>query len=70
MLLITHLQQIAAASDSHIKVEKQISNGRTFTTARKISKSERANELAKMIAGEHITKGALDHAKELLKKAV
>ncbi|MBP7283943.1 MAG: DNA repair protein RecN [Leptospiraceae bacterium] len=70
VLLITHLQQIAAASDSHIKVEKQISNGRTFTTARKISKSERANELAKMIAGEHITKGALDHAKELLKKAV
>jgi DNA repair protein RecN (Recombination protein N) len=70
VLLITHLQQIAAASDCHIKVEKEIANGRTFTTARKISKSERANELAKMIAGEHITKGALDHARELLKKAV
>ena len=70
VLLITHLQQIAAASDCHIKVEKEIANGRTFTTAHKILKSERANELAKMIAGEHITKGALDHAKELLKKAV
>lgn len=70
VLLITHLQQIAAASNCHIKVEKEIQNGRTFTTAKKINQSERANELAKMIAGEHITKGALDHAKELLKKAV
>ncbi|HMV43545.1 MAG TPA: DNA repair protein RecN [Leptospiraceae bacterium] len=70
VLLITHLQQIAAVSDCHIKVEKDIMNGRTFTIARKISDSERAKELAKMIAGEHITKGALDHAKELLKKAV
>jgi DNA repair protein RecN (Recombination protein N) len=66
VLLITHLQQIAAASDCHIKVEKEIANGRTFTTARKISKSERANELAKMIAGEHITKGALDHFSEFI----
>jgi DNA repair protein RecN (Recombination protein N) len=29
---------------------------------------ERAEELAKMISGDRITKGALDHARELLRK--
>ena len=68
IILITHQQVIAAKSKSQIKVFKQLSQGRTLTLASQVRGEERAEELAKMIAGENITKGALDHARELLNK--
>lgn len=68
ILLITHLQQIAAQAEQHIKAKKEIKNGRTITQVSAIEKSERALELAKMISGENYTKASLEHAKELLRK--
>ncbi|MCB1193813.1 MAG: DNA repair protein RecN [Leptospiraceae bacterium] len=71
VILITHLQQIAAIGAEHIKVEKEVVKGRTVSKVRQLKTKERAQELAKMISGENITKGALEHAKELLfQKAV
>ncbi|MBE7411476.1 MAG: DNA repair protein RecN [Leptospiraceae bacterium] len=68
VVLITHLQQIAAVGIDHWKVEKEVQNGRTFTKVTALPNSKRIEELAKMISGENITKGAMEHAKELLKK--
>lgn len=71
VILITHLQQIAAIGLEHIKVEKEVVKGRTVSKIRLLENKERAEELAKMISGNYVTKGALDHAKELLfQKAV
>ncbi|MDX1958471.1 MAG: DNA repair protein RecN [Leptospiraceae bacterium] len=69
IFLITHQQSIAAQSDEQFLVEKQLFNNRTVSTAQLLSGKTRALELAKMISGENFTKAALEHAKELLKKA-
>jgi DNA repair protein RecN (Recombination protein N) len=68
ILLITHQQVIAAKSKNQIKVSKSVTAGRTLTWAEPVLGEQRAEELAKMIAGDRITKGALDHARELLRK--
>ena len=68
IILITHQQVIAAHSKNQIKVYKNLSNGRTLTLAGPVTGEERAEELAKMISGDRITKGALEHARELLEK--
>ena len=70
VILITHSQQIAALSDIHLVVSKNVVDNRTSSKVSLVNKEDRATELAKMISGEHITKGAMEHAKELLKKAV
>lgn len=60
---ISHLPQVAAAADSHYKVDKEISKGRTRTTITLLSTGERKSELARMLGdGE----AAHNHAKDLL----
>lgn len=68
ILLVTHLQQIAAAADHHLKVSKQVKEGRTLSDTEFLGMEERTLELARMISGQNVSRGALDHAKELLKK--
>lgn len=68
VILITHQQAIAAICETQFLVIKKQEQGRTVTQVEKISEQAKAEILAKMIAGENITKGALEHAKELLKK--
>lgn len=71
VILVTHMQPITAISDQHIKVEKITEMGRSYSTSRNLTMFERPVELAKMVAGENITQGSLDHAYELLnRKAV
>ncbi|MEI1279269.1 DNA repair protein RecN [Leptospira venezuelensis] len=68
IILVTHLQQIAAAADHHLLVSKRVKEGRTVSETEFLGMEERTMELARMIAGQNISKGALHHAKELLKK--
>ncbi|TGK00624.1 DNA repair protein RecN [Leptospira semungkisensis] len=68
IILVTHLQQIAAAADHHLLVSKHVKDGRTISDAEFLGMEERTLELARMISGQNISKGALNHAKELLKK--
>jgi DNA repair protein RecN (Recombination protein N) len=70
IICITHLPQIAAFADQHIKVEKHFENGRTTVKALDLPKTEdRKEELARMLAGEKITDSAKAHAQELLRIA-
>lgn len=64
---ITHLPQIAAKGDHHFLVYKQDSESETTTRLKLLSKSERIEELAKMLSGENITAAAILNAEELLK---
>lgn len=63
---ITHLPQIAAAGNHHIKIYKEDVNEITVTRLKILNKEERVNELAEMIGGKILTDAALNHAKELL----
>ncbi len=64
---ITHLPQIAAKGDHHFLVYKQDSANDTTTRLKRLSKTERIEELAKMLSGENITAAAIMNAEELLK---
>ncbi len=64
VLCISHLAQVAAKADSHYRVEKTTSAGRTFTQIIDLDKKTRTQEITRMLGG---SKGAMTHAKELLK---
>ncbi len=64
---ITHLPQIAAKGDHHFRVFKQDSAHETTTSLKRLTPSERVEELAKMLSGENITAAAILNAEELLK---
>lgn len=66
VLCITHLPQIAARGDNHLHIAKQVKGGRTVTTVTRLKGGEREAELARMIAGDHVSAQVLASARELL----
>ena len=66
ILSITHLQQIAAKGEQHIKVYKEDRQNTTVTHLKQLSQEERIVEIAQMIGGKNITDTTLANAKELL----
>lgn len=69
VLCITHLPQVAAMSDHHYFIAKQVTGDRTETHIKRLETDTRVQELARMSAGTTVTDLALDHAKELLELA-
>ncbi len=67
VICITHLPQIASHADHHLRVQKNIVDGRTRTIVEKLSGSARLEEIAEMIHGTEKTKTTLKQAKEMLK---
>ena len=68
VLCVTHLAQIAALADTHFKIQKNVSDGKTFTNVTMLDHEGRKNELARIIGGVEITKATLDYAEEMLKQ--
>ena len=66
ILSITHLPQIAAKGQQHIKVYKEDQHNTTTTHLKQLSEEERIVEIAQMIGGKNITDTTLANAKELL----
>lgn len=56
LLCITHLPQIAHASDHHFFIQKMIKDDHTVTTSRRLSKEESLNELKRMVGGKDVVK--------------
>jgi DNA repair protein RecN (Recombination protein N) len=69
VLSITHLPQVAAMSDHHILIKKEVKGNRTKTILSKLTEEERIGELARMISGTQITTATEQHAKEMLHSA-
>ena len=63
---ITHLPQIAAKGDQHIKIYKEDLNEVTTTHLQILDKDERVVEIAQMLGGKIVTEAAMANAKELL----
>ncbi|WP_101844239.1 DNA repair protein RecN [Halobacillus sp. Marseille-P3879] len=69
VLCISHLPQVAAMSDTHIRIEKQVVNERTSTIVKELTDRDKADEISRMITGAELTETTVEHAKELLSLA-
>ena len=65
-LVITHLPQVAAKSNNHYKVSKIQAGDSVTSKIYHLNKSERIDEIARMLGGIDVTEKAIDHAKEIL----
>jgi DNA repair protein RecN (Recombination protein N) len=68
VICITHLPQIAGLAEEHFLVRKQVEEGRTLTTVRRLSGAERVEEIARMLGGEILTDRTRAAARELLRR--
>ena len=66
MFAITHLPQLAAVGNQHIKIFKEDVNQLTETKLKTLTKEERVSEIAEMIGGKNKSISAINQAKELL----
>jgi DNA repair protein RecN (Recombination protein N) len=69
VLAVTHLAQIAAFADQHIRVEKEVARGRTTVRVEVLDGKQRAAELARMLGGARPSREAAAHAEEMLRHA-
>ncbi|UYY86289.1 DNA repair protein RecN [Alcaligenes sp. SMD-FA] len=66
VLCVTHLPQVAACGNHHLKVEKTTEQGQTFSSIRPLTQDERVDEIARMLGGLKITQTTREHAREML----
>ncbi|WP_432226143.1 DNA repair protein RecN [Limosilactobacillus fermentum] len=69
VLCITHLPQVAAVAQHHLLIQKRVHDQRTTTSVTPLNTNQRVEELARMLAGDTVTKLAREHASELLTMA-
>lgn len=66
VLCVTHLPQVAAIANHHLKISKKINNDRTVTQIENLAYLERVDEIAMMISNGQITAASKNLAIELL----
>jgi DNA repair protein RecN (Recombination protein N) len=66
VISITHLAQIASLADHHFSIEKTAQNERVISSIKKLPKSERITEIARLLSGEKVTEASLKSARELI----
>lgn len=69
VLCVTHLAQVAAQGHQQFAIGKEVRSGQTYTRVRALAEKDRVEELARMQGGVEVTSAALNHAKDLLKRA-
>jgi DNA repair protein RecN (Recombination protein N) len=69
VLVVTHSPQVAARASHHYRIEKSHDAEGTRTTVRKLSDSERREEIARMLSGASVTEEARAQASRLLDAA-
>lgn len=66
ILCVTHLPQVAAQGNHHLKVSKSQSGDKTISRVEPLARVERVEEVARMLGGATITDTTRRHARELL----
>ncbi len=73
VICVTHLPQIAAQADTHLKVHKRTDHDagdkRTVAELNALAEGERIEELSRMLGGKKITAKTRAHAREMLEAA-
>ena len=65
-LCVTHLPQIAAMGDHHLRITKSVRDGRSYTDVTPLDRAQRIDELARLLSGEQISDAARRNAEALL----
>ncbi|MEO5764705.1 MAG: DNA repair protein RecN [Casimicrobiaceae bacterium] len=69
VLCVTHLAQVAAHADQHIRVSKAVQGNGVATTLERLDQAgARVEELARMLSGSAITAKTRAHARELFEQ--
>ena len=68
ILCVTHLPQVAAQGNHHLKVSKSQDGDKTISQVQILSRGERVEEVARMLGGATITDTTRRHARELLEQ--
>lgn len=66
VLAVTHLPQVAACANHHLKVSKRKSAAGATSTVSMVEGESRVAEIARMLGGERSTGTTLAHAREML----
>jgi DNA repair protein RecN (Recombination protein N) len=66
VIAVTHLPQVAALADHHLKVSKAAEKGTTCTLVTGLDKDQRVKEIAGMLSGSVVTEAAMANAASLL----
>lgn len=66
VLAVTHLPQVAACGDTHLKVYKEDNQEKTVSHIKTLSENERMEEIAGMLSASSINEVALENARVLL----
>ncbi len=66
VLCVTHLPMIAACAGHHLRVTKEVRQGRTVARIEPVERDARIEEIARMLAGARATATTLRQARELL----
>jgi DNA repair protein RecN (Recombination protein N) len=69
VIVITHLPQVAAFADAHVRVTKTAARGKTRVIIEPLAETERPAEIARMLAGATPSAQATAHAAEMLRNA-
>ena len=69
ILCVTHLPQVAAQGNHHLKVSKAQSGEKTISQVQPLGRGERVEEVARMLGGATITDTTRRHARELLEQS-
>lgn len=69
VIVVTHLAQVAAYANSHLRVQKSSTTEFTATDVQALDPAERIAELTRMLSGLSDSESGKTHASELLEKA-
>jgi DNA repair protein RecN (Recombination protein N) len=66
VLAVTHLPQVAASANAHLRVAKHQDAAGTHSQVQALEMAERVLELARMLGGEPASETSIAHAREML----
>lgn len=66
VIAITHLPQVAAHGDSHLRVFKTDTATQTVTSVERLNDEEHVTEIARMLSGSELNQAAIDNARALI----
>ncbi len=69
VLCITHLPQVAALGEHHLRVLKLADDGATRIEVEALKAAQRVQEIARMLGGVEISKKTIAHAQDMLSRA-
>ncbi|VCU69888.1 DNA repair protein RecN [Pigmentiphaga humi] len=66
VLCVTHLPQVAACGNTHLRVDKRQQGGATLSNVSQLDRGGRVDEIARMLGGIEITATTRKHAREMI----